>query len=115
MVKLEYTSNNSGGSWWLSDDDWLALEKAGWTVNWIKNDPYHNGAERWLGCLAKSASKEFETPGDGVEEFRRVTGEDPFAEGCNCCGEPHRFEYTDSKGETHYPRVSRSNTFTGWS
>lgn len=31
---VEYSSNNSGGSWWLSTEDWLALEKAGWTVNW---------------------------------------------------------------------------------
>lgn len=23
---VEYISNNSGGSWWLSDDNWEALE-----------------------------------------------------------------------------------------
>lgn len=31
---VEYDSNNSGGSWWLTDDDWRALEKAGWKVEW---------------------------------------------------------------------------------
>lgn len=31
---VEYDSNNSGGSWWLSDDDWRALEAAGWKVAW---------------------------------------------------------------------------------
>ncbi len=32
---IEYDSNNSGGSWWLDDDDWKALEKAGWKVEWV--------------------------------------------------------------------------------
>lgn len=31
---IEYSSNNSGGSWWLDKKDWIALEKAGWTVQW---------------------------------------------------------------------------------
>ena len=33
-MKVEYSSNNSGGRWWLKDEDWIALEKAGWTVAW---------------------------------------------------------------------------------
>ncbi len=32
---VEYCSNNSGGDWWLSDDDWKALEKNGWKVAWV--------------------------------------------------------------------------------
>lgn len=31
---VKYSSNNSGGSWWLSDDDWKALEVAGWEIDW---------------------------------------------------------------------------------
>lgn len=31
---VEYDSNNSGGRWWLTDDDWRALEAAGWRVHW---------------------------------------------------------------------------------
>lgn len=31
---VEYDSNNSGGHWWLKDEDWHALEKAGWIVRW---------------------------------------------------------------------------------
>ena len=31
---VEYNSNNSGGHWWLTDDDWKALEAAGWKVQW---------------------------------------------------------------------------------
>lgn len=31
---IEYESNNSGGHWWLEDEDWKALEDAGWSVKW---------------------------------------------------------------------------------
>ena len=34
MGYVEYDSNNSGGSWWLEDKDWFALEKAGWIIEW---------------------------------------------------------------------------------
>ena len=38
---VEYSSNNSGGSWWLKDEDWKALEAAGWKVVWASLDyPY---------------------------------------------------------------------------
>ena len=33
-MKVEYSSNNSGGGWWLKDEDWKALEAAGWKVEW---------------------------------------------------------------------------------
>ncbi len=32
---VEYESNNSGGSWWLKDEHWKALEAAGWKVQWV--------------------------------------------------------------------------------
>lgn len=32
---VEYSSNNSGGSWWLTPEDWKALEDNGWTVEWL--------------------------------------------------------------------------------
>lgn len=31
---IEYSSNNSGGRWWLTDAQWKALERAGWEVEW---------------------------------------------------------------------------------
>lgn len=37
-MKVEYESNNSGGSWWLKDKHWRDLEKAGWVVGW--GQPY---------------------------------------------------------------------------
>lgn len=33
-MRVEYSSNNSGGYWWLKDEHWLALEAAGWEVSW---------------------------------------------------------------------------------
>lgn len=85
MGYLAYSTNNSGGSWWLQDRDWEALDRAGWVVHWIHdwNDPSHThseditsewardnhshgymdelvavkpSGERWLGALAKSAA-----------------------------------------------------------
>ena len=33
-MRVEYRSNNSGGSWWLKAGDWRAPEKAGWFIEW---------------------------------------------------------------------------------
>lgn len=33
-TKVRYHSNNSGGSWWLTDENWRQLEEAGWAVEW---------------------------------------------------------------------------------
>jgi hypothetical protein len=86
-MKIEYTSSLSGGEWWLSDDDWKKLEAAGWTVEW--------GKERWLGALAKRASKDFDNVGDAIREFEKVTGQKASDEGCPCCGAPHSFSWED--------------------
>ncbi len=37
LVLVEYSSNNSGGRWWLKPADWTKLEKAGWRVQWGGN------------------------------------------------------------------------------
>ena len=95
-MRVTYTSNNSGGSWWLKDEDWHKLEKAGWQVEWVKDDPFYKSwkaGERWLGALAKEASKEFDTPRDAMIEFEALTGQQVTDEGCNCCGAPHEFSW----------------------
>lgn len=106
MINVKYSSNNSGGSWWLSDNDWHKLEAAGWKVNWAKDRKdsfmHEEGQERWLGALATSAEKSFETPADAIREFETVTGQHAGAGGCNCCGAPHSFEWTDSRGKWDY-------------
>jgi len=118
-MRVEYSANNSGGSWWLSDENWKDLEKAGWKVEW--NGPQDPGAEypyfsgagagknaeeaenhRRLGALAKRASLECETPTDALKNFEKVTGMNVSDEGCNCCGPPHSFNWKDSEGNYEY-------------
>jgi len=101
--RVEYSSNNSGGSWWLSDSDWKALEDAGWDVDWFKDDDYHSG-DRFLDGLASRASKTLEAPSEGlaenwaIAEWEEITGEYSEDSGCSCCGPPHYF-YTDAVDE----------------
>jgi len=99
---VKYSSNNSGGHWWLGDQDWMNLEKAGWKVGWIKDEsgdnrrkhkPDKNGEYRWLGALATDASKEFNSIKEALEEFERITDQRVSDEGCNCCGAPHSFNW----------------------
>ena len=101
-LTINYSSNNSGGDWWLKDQDWKALEAAGWKVEWKKdqNDfggrPYKDG--RWLGALATKASKQFDSPASAMREFERITGQTVSDEGCNCCGAPHSFNWEGPDG-----------------
>lgn len=120
---VRYNSNNSGGSWWLDDGDWIKLEKAGWTVEWGGKAFCHNNwdpqippicankqecnghirfknakeseSKRWLDSLAMAASKEFPSMRDAIMEWEKVVSQDASDEGCNCCGAPHSFS-TDS-------------------
>lgn len=39
---VEYSSNNSGGTWWLADEHWHALEAAGWRVQWAWQSPLYD-------------------------------------------------------------------------
>lgn len=94
---VTYHSNNSGGDWWLSDDDWRNLEKAGWEVHWFKDDSYYSEYTsvqedgRWLGALAGEATRKGLSLRDAIAEWEEVTGEFAYAEGCSCCGSPHDF------------------------
>jgi len=93
---VEYSSNNSGGDWWLSDDDWKNLESAGWKVKWIREDEHYvkywkceDG--RWLGALAKEATREGLSLEEAIAEWEEITGQNSEDEGCECCGRPHSF------------------------
>lgn len=98
---IEYSSNNSGGYWWLTDKDWEALEGAGWVVEWLKDDPNYVTDENgeWLGTKALRA-KRYDLPMEMVmAEFAMLTGQDLGDTGCSCCGEPHSFYAYDENGE----------------
>ena len=92
LKTITYNSNNSGGSWWLTDDNWRDLERAGWEVDWYANkdsDEYKDG--RFLGALATSAKKDFPSEEDAISEWERIVGASAGDEGCPCCGAPHYF------------------------
>ena len=87
MGRIEYNAINSGGSWWLTDEDWHALEAAGWKVEWRK----------FLGSIATQATREGLSLEDAVAEWEKVTGKCSTDAGCPCCGVPHSFtEYNDA-------------------
>lgn len=103
-MRVEYSSNNSGGDWWLDDDQWKALEIAGWTVEWIaENASRFQEADadgRWLGALATRAERDGLSLGDAIEEWERVTRENSADLGCGCCGPPHSFTSYDENGRS---------------
>ena len=92
---VEYSSNNSGGGWWLTDANWYDLEKVGWKVHWLKDETIEifkpDSEGRWLGALATKAHKDFPSVKDAIKEFEEITGQNVADEGCNCCGPPHTF------------------------
>lgn len=96
-MKVRYRSNNSGGRWWLKDEDWKALEAAGWSVEWSKNEEWKDAdGIRWLGALAVAAtSPDVESVDAAIAEWERVTSQDASEEGCRCCGSPHGFYEAD--------------------
>lgn len=117
VLCIEYTANNSGGSWWLSDKNWRDLEKRGWKVLWNSHchtfdeagemvlgadglpvfrksrpgDLRHGEGGRWLGALAMYAYRAGYTEDQAKREFQEITGQDPDEAGCPCCGQPHSF------------------------
>lgn len=103
-MNVEYTSNNSGGHWWLTDEDWAALEKDGWHVEWVKDDEFYREYSevretgRWLGALARSASKDARSLKIAIAEWEFLTEQSASDRGCSCCGEPHNFTAVDEKG-----------------
>jgi hypothetical protein len=120
MGLLEYSSNNSGGSWWLTDENWKALEDAGWDVKWAANRTKSSILSvdedgRWLGALATEASKEFDSADEGISEWESITGQRNADEGCNCCGPPHNFSFVSDEGETSYSTVEVTGTIRSWS
>jgi hypothetical protein len=121
--KVEYSSNNSGGSWWLGEKEWLALEAAGWAVSWrggglmdtTKAETLEEAKAKGKGFLGAYATDahldvEAETPkealGVAIKSWEKVTAMQASEDGCNCCGAPHSFstddEYASGEGVLSY-------------
>lgn len=102
-MKVEYSSNNSGGSWWLSDQNWRDLEAAGWDVEWYsKGGSRFVEGDRFLGALATRATREGLSLRMAISEWEDVTGENSADLGCSCCGTPHSFSFEGDNGEHEY-------------
>lgn len=111
---VQYSSNNSGGGWWLKDEHWHALEKAGWEVDWYANNPegwHDKETGRFLGALASYATRRDVGLAQAIEEWEEITGQHAADAGCRCCGQPHNFTLYDADGryidygpEVYYPR-----------
>lgn len=110
VILVKYSSNNSGGRWWLNDEDWENLEKAGWQVDWIAD------GGRWLGARAQYARKAFNSVSEAILEFEAVTKCYASDEGCNCCGPPHSFSWERICGKTpegEYVTLEEYNYISG--
>lgn len=94
---VRYSTNNSGGSYWLGDKEWKALEAGGWTVEW---SDWERGRHSWRGAYDSVPHYAWApvgmTEAQAKADFARLTDEDPDAQGCNCCGRPHNFSVEDA-------------------
>ena len=140
---LSYENNNSGGVWWLSDQDWFALAEAGWTVHWARvnersilgvasriyvdaDDPsdlikpipmpdINDGPIRYMGALAVSAAKRFVSAEVGALEFETVANQNLGDEGCNCCGQPHNMRWYPDGGSDYPQYLTLDRQPRNWS
>lgn len=96
MSRYRFDENNSGGSWWLSKANYEALFAAGWEYTPSEYD-IENGYDKKPFCdkgdtvpygWRHNTTGEFASMQEAVESWERATGQDFFAEGCNCCGAP---------------------------
>lgn len=94
LTGTTYEGNNSGGMFWTDDSSWEKLEAGGWVVLWAKDHkpPSFTDADgRYFGQLATSAFAPFMSISEARDSFEQLTGLDPYASGCECCGSPHGF------------------------
>jgi hypothetical protein len=115
MKLYEYHSNNSGGGDWLTQENWAALERAGWKLYGYNNFVFdEKGAYQWDEkgfpkqsgpCIEpKYAFKYFECVEDAIAEFERVANQNFEDDGCNCCGVPHNMSEVDVPITVDYPK-----------
>jgi hypothetical protein len=86
--RVEYHHNNSGGRDWMSDSQWAALERAGWTLDRLGalSGRIYGASIIIYGDHSTETALQ-----RGMEIWTDVTGANRFAEGCECCGRPHSF------------------------
>jgi hypothetical protein len=98
MPVYRLSENNSGGSFWLRRAQYDSLFEAGWKIDedalrdrskssFLLDDSFGDAdgvPYSWRDALTFEA----DSIREAVESFEAATGQDFFAEGCNCCGAP---------------------------
>ena len=117
---IKYSSNNSGGDWWLSDEDWYKLEGAGWVIDWVKNQKNHT-SDRFLRALATDAYIDLPEFSKGQEDkalewarelWEMIVKQSSWAYGCKCCsGPPHDFYVIENEDRFDYVKTERNIPF----
>lgn len=105
---VEYSTNNSGGSFWLTEKEWKNLEDHGWKLFNHDDHIYESGNYKYdehglpmrkeprakdsiFKQYAHYAFKHFPSVEDAEREFEELTEQHVNDEGCECCGKPHYF------------------------
>ena len=84
--EVDYSENNSGGSWWLLRESYDALVAAGWTRGRTAYDGTPRGASKVFFAVSEDAAREA-----AIAEWTAATGANADSSGCECCGRPHYF------------------------
>ncbi len=92
--EVDFSENNSGGSWWLTDGDYRNLEEAGWKMGRVSSVGNHiAGASKVF-----TARDEHVAEATAIAEWESITGEDSEEIGCTCCGQPYSFWTSEVEG-----------------
>ena len=103
-VKLD--QNNSGGSFWLNDQQFDALLADGWVVADQRREATYGRAAQNLAIDIPVKDPQTAVTVAKIE-FGRVTGFDPDDEGCNCCGQPFYFDSV-APGDYDYEAIVKA-------
>lgn len=113
MAVYELNENNSGGSFWLNRKNYDALLAAGWYIQPSESsflDDNFGADDREGGHVPYSwrhgLRVEANSLQEAVEQFESITGQDFFAEGCNCCGAPFSMYLVTDDGRDYSEYVS---------
>jgi len=95
--KYELQENNSGGDWWLTEQDYKNLFAAGWKLPKDWDKPSYEGDEPWEPFCGgapvphgwrRSTYIRASSIGEAIRSFETATGRSFYERGCSCCGAP---------------------------
>lgn len=101
-MRVTFSENNSGGSWWLDAKDYFNLLESGkWGLAESSIMAPFGGDLEFE--LRHHLVGEFESIDAAIAHWQSITGESANTEGCECCGPPYTFYYGEQNGgPIHY-------------